>query len=202
MFDQSFSVSDIPKVFILAFLEIVLSADNAVVLGVIVSKLEKHLRKKAFFIGYLSAFFIRAIALLTLGLLIQYQWVQIIGAMYLLYLAIVFFLKKKKPFSQFGGGHGFWKTIVLIELFDIVFALDSILAGLAFISTRDTQLFYSKIWIVYVGGMIGLLAIRYTANLFSYFLEKFPKMERSAHLMIGLIALTLIYELVPHPTLS
>lgn len=199
MFDQSFAVSDLPKIFFLAFLEIILSADNAIVLGVLASRLPEKLKTKALYIGSFSAFFIRAFALLIFAYLIQYRFVQIIGSAYLFYLSIQYFFKKRKKRSHVEGKNSFWKMVILIELFDIVFAIDSILAGVAFISTNDPHLFHSKIWIVYVGGMIGLLGIRYAAHLFSSILNQFPKMELTAHLMIGWIAIKLVYELFPHP---
>lgn len=199
MFDQTFAASDIPKIFFLSFLEIVLSADNAIILGVLAASLPKPLRKKALYIGSVSAFFIRALALVIISLLIQYQWVQILGAAYLLYLSIRYLIKGKKENKENGSLQSFWKTVILIELFDIAFAIDSILAGVAFISSQDTKEFYSKIWIVYVGGMMGLLGIRYAAHFFSSLMERFPRLELHAHLMIGWIALRLIYELYPHP---
>lgn len=201
IFEQSFALSDIPKVFVLAFLEIALSADNAVVLGILTAKLPESLRGKALYIGSVSAFFIRALALLVLGFLIRYRWVQILGAIYLLYLAVRYFLKRKKEPYREGGSRIFWKTVILIELFDVLFAIDSILAGVAFISSNDAKIFNSKIWIVYVGGMIGLLGIRFAAHKFSDLIEKFPRLEMCAHLMIGWIALRLIYEIFPHPAI-
>lgn len=198
MFDQSFAVSDVPKIFFLAFLEMILSADNAIVLGILAARLPEKLRKKALYIGSVSAFFIRAFALLIFSFLLQYRLVQIIGAAYLFYLSIQYFFKTGKKKSVVEGKNSFWKIVILIELFDIIFAIDSILAGVAFISTNDPYQFYSKIWIVYVGGMIGLLGIRYAAHLFSSILKIFPKMELTAHLMIGWIAIKLVYELFPH----
>lgn len=199
MFDQSFAVSDLPKVFFLAFLEIILSADNAIVLGLLASRLPEKLRAKALYIGSISAFFIRALALLILGFLIQYRAVQILGAVYLFYLSLNYFFRKRKRGFAGKEQNNFWKIVILIELFDVVFAIDSILAGVAFISANDPHLFYSKIWIVYVGGMVGLLGIRYAAHLFSSIFKQFPNMESSAHLMIGWIGIKLIYELFPHP---
>lgn len=199
MFDQTFAVSDLPKIFFLGFLEIILSADNAIILGILAARLPEKLRKKALYIGSISAFFIRAFAVIILSFLIQYRWVQVIGAAYLLYLSIRYFFNRKKKTTQNNRNGNFWKTVILIELFDIAFAIDSILAGVAFISSNNTQKFYSKIWIVYVGGMIGLLGIRYAASLFSSLLERFPRLELNAHLMIGWIAMRLIYALFPHP---
>lgn len=200
MLDLSFSYSDIPKIFFLSFLEMILSADNAVVLGLIVAKLQENLRKKALYIGSISAFFIRALTLLLISFLIQYRWIQALGACYLIYLSIRYFYKRKQSRAPSLERMGFWKVVILVELFDIAFAIDSILAGVAFISTGDGHVDYSKIWIVYVGGMIGLLGIRYAAHLFSHLMERFPRLESQAHFMIGWIAIRLIYELFPHPT--
>ena len=200
MFDQTFAIADVPKVFVLAFLEIILSADNAIVLGLFSSRLPPKLRAKALYIGSISAFGIRAIALLFLSLIIQYRFVQILGSAYLLFLSGRYFWNQKKIVSPVQDhAQKLWKSIVLIEALDLIFAFDSILAGVAFIRSSDPQVFASKIWIVYVGGMIGLLGIRYAGYLFGSIISKFPNMERAAHLMIGWIGIKLVYELFPHP---
>ncbi len=198
MFDQTFALSDIPKVFFLAFLEIILSADNAIVLGVIAARLPEKLQAKALYIGSISAFVLRAIAILLIGFLIQYRFIQILGAAYLFYLSLRFLLDKEKKSSLSVGKSSFWSVVILIELFDLIFAVDSIFAGLGFISSEGSGHMASKLWIVYVGGMIGLLSIRYAAHLFTSLLKKFPKMELTAHLMIGWIGVKLVFELFPH----
>lgn len=188
---QTFALTDLPKIAILAFLELLLSADNAVVLGLISHSLPPPLRRKALFIGVISSFFFRAVALIGAAYLLHYHWVQLLGAAYLLYLSIAHFVKKRKkdgftPLST----PSFWKTVFLIEFFDLAFAIDSIIAGIAFIEPSSAPI-PDKLWIVYVGGMLGLLGIRYAASLFSQLLDRFPRLETSAYLLIGWIALQL-----------
>lgn len=198
MFGQTFDFSDIPRIGVLTFLEILLSADNAIVLGVLTAALPPHLRTKALYIGAISAFFFRALALLSISVLLQYQWIQILGALYLLYLSWRHFKGKKKKIPTLTGHH-FWKTVFLIEFFDLAFAFDSIFAGVAFIAVSPSEAtFHPKLWIVYVGGMLGLLGIRYAAHLFSLMIHRFPRLETSAHLMIGWIGLKLAYTSFPH----
>jgi YkoY family integral membrane protein len=197
--EQTFSLTDFPKIFFLSFLEIVLSIDNIVVITMLVAALPARLHKKAFFIGSLSALVFRGLAIVMMSLLIQYQWVQIVAALYLLYLCFRYFYFHKKSKSKAQPKSGFWKTVILVELFDLVFALDSILAGLAFITSDSSGIVYSKIWIVYFGGVIGILGIRYLSHLLSKILHQFPQMQSSAHLMIGWIGCKLIYTLLPHP---
>ena len=183
--DQSFAYSDIPRIFTLAFLEILLSADNAVVLGVLSSALPSPLRRKALFIGLISSFFLRALALLFIAHLLKYAWVELVGGAYLLYLSVRYFMKRGKS-VQVSQTHSFWRTVFLIEMLDLIFALDSIIAGLAFIDNSP-----SKLWIVYIGGMIGLIGMRYAADLFSRLIDRFPHLERSSYLMVGWIGIKL-----------
>jgi YkoY family integral membrane protein len=201
MFDQVFSLTDLPKLFFLAFLEIILSTDNAIVIGLLAARLPEKLRSKALYIGLVSAFFIRALTVILLSFFIKYRWVQILGAGYLLFLAGQYFVREKKPIPDDLQKRSLWKAIALIELFDVIFAFDSILAAVAFVSSNNPQEFHSKIWIVYVGGMIGLIGIRFAAHIFTKFISKFPNMERSAHLLIGWIGIKLIYELFHYPLL-
>jgi len=188
--DQTFAITDIPRVFSLAFLELLLSADNAIVLGVITHHLRPDLRRKALFIGIISAFFLRAAGLFGIAFILNYAWVQVIGAAYLIYLAVSHFVKKAKVKKDplIPAPHSFWKTVFLIEFFDLAFAIDSIVAGVAFIGAfPEGSLIHPKLWIVYVGGMIGLIGTRYAADLFSSLISRFPRLETSAFLMIGWI---------------
>lgn len=196
MWNQTFDPSDIPRLLTLAFLELALSADNAIVLGLLTHSLPISLRSKALLIGSLSAFVFRAVAVLTIGWMLHYFWVQIIGGVYLIYLFIHHFWKKRKNKTLFSPSHfSFWKTVLLIELFDLAFALDSILAALAFVTPANGLTTFSpKLWIVYVGGMMGLLGVRYAAHWFSDLIDQFPRLETSAFLLIGWIGLKLCYQ--------
>lgn len=200
MLDQSFALSDIPKIVILSFLEILLSADNAIVLGLLVSKLTEKARKKALYIGVVSALVLRAICLLAISVLIQYHWIQILGAVYLIYLSLRYFKTKRSKDASFPHATpNFWKTVLLIELFDLAFAMDSMIAGVAFINGSSSAVnVHPKLWIVYLGGIIGLLSVRYAAKLFAAWLHHFKRLETSAHLMIGWIGLKLGYSAIPH----
>ncbi|HSX38275.1 MAG TPA: hypothetical protein VLE95_05535 [Chlamydiales bacterium] len=192
MFEQTFSLSDIPSVGMLAFLEILLSADNAIVLGILSSRLPTPLRNKALFIGLISSWIFRLIAILGLSYLLTFLWIQLIGGLYLLYLPARHFMKKwsNNSFTP-APTPNFWKTVLMIEMFDLAFAIDSIVAGVAFISD-GAQIIYSKIWIVYLGGMIGVFAIRFAAKGFISLLHRYRRLESAAYLMIAWIGLKLI----------
>jgi YkoY family integral membrane protein len=193
MLGQTFSFSDIPRVAILAFLEILLSADNAIVLGLVSSRLPQRLRNRALYIGFLSAWVFRLAGILSVAFLLEYLWIQLAGGLYLLYLSVHHFIKNgnRDPLIPSPKAN-FWKTVLMIELFDLAFAIDSIIAGVAFIGPSENhQRFPPKLWIVYIGGMIGVFAIRYAAQFFSTLIHRFPRLETSAYGMIGWIGLKL-----------
>ena len=194
LFDQSFTFVDVPSIFTLTLLELLLSADNAVVLRVVTHALPKEQRKKALYIGVISAFFLRVGALLLIAILLKSKWVQILGGLYLFYLSIRYFYQRKKK-VEFKPQLSFWKAVVLIELLDLVFAIDSIIAGVAFIN-EDLP----KLWIVYFGGMLGLLGMRYAANIFSRLMDRLPRLEMTAYMIVGWIGVKLSLIHISEPT--
>lgn len=190
MFSQTFDLSDIPRIFTLGFLELLLSADNAIVLGLVTHSLPPLLRRKALYIGVASAFVLRAAGLLSISYLIRYFWVELLAAAYLVYLSVHHFAKKRKSSLQSPGVSSFWKAVLLVEFFDLAFAIDSIVAGVAFIGPSSAPI-HPKLWIVYLGGMLGLLGTRVAAELFSNLIHRFPALGTSAYLLVGWIGFEL-----------
>ncbi len=171
----------------IAALEGLLSADNALVLAVLVRGLPKEQHKKALLYGIGGAFFFRFLAVLSAATLIRYWYLQLLGALYLAYLALKHFAWHASDGRKVRPAQGFWRTVLLVELTDIAFAIDSILAAVAL--TRN-------IWVVYTGGILGLIFMRFAASWFIKLLERFPLLEHSAYLVIGWIALKLGLEAV------
>src|SRR5436305_1057297 len=80
----------------LVILEGLLSADNALVLAVMVKHLPPEKRKKALFYGLLGAYVFRFIAIGLGVFLIKLWWVKVLGAAYLAWLSIKYFIDKRK----------------------------------------------------------------------------------------------------------
>ncbi|MGB7160008.1 MAG: hypothetical protein WBD40_18220 [Tepidisphaeraceae bacterium] len=87
----------------------------------------------------------------------------------------------------------FWPTVIVIELTDIAFAIDSILAALAFIPP-STATPNPKLWVVITGGMLGVVLMRFAAVMFIKLLERFPRFEMSAYLLVIVIGLKLCLD--------
>lgn len=85
------------------------------------------------------------------------------------------------------AGAAFWPTVLVIELTDIAFAVDSILAAMALAGSH-----VEKLWVVITGGIIGVVLMRFAAAIFIRLLEKFPRFESSAYLLVVVIGLKLL----------
>jgi YkoY family integral membrane protein len=93
---------------------------------------------------------------------------------------------------------GFWSTVMVIELTDIAFAVDSILAAIALVGSppvdHPAHLAHPKLWVVITGGMLGVILMRFAAVVFIKLLERFPRFETSAYLLVIVIGLKLVVD--------
>jgi YkoY family integral membrane protein len=85
----------------------------------------------------------------------------------------------------------FWPSVFVIELTDIAFAVDSILAAIALVGAppagHPTDAFHPKLWVVILGGMLGVVLMRFAAVIFIKLLDRFPRFEISAYLLVIVI---------------
>lgn len=202
---------------LLVVLEGLLSADNALVLAVMVKHLPEKEQKKALFYGLIGAFVLRFAALFLISFLANVWQAQALGAIYLIYLALknIFFAHDENdthaecPASGSVSKKDFWLTVAKVELADIAFAVDSILAavalaitlpatGLGHIGGMDTGQFI----VVFCGGFIGLLLMRFAAMIFVELLKKRPALEKAAFLIVGWVGIKLGLTALAHESLA
>ncbi|MFZ4508973.1 MAG: TerC family protein [Fimbriimonas sp.] len=185
-FGQSFQYSDLGTVAFLILLEGLLSADNALVLAIMVKHLPKMEQQRALLYGLGGAFVFRFLAILFAAQIISFWWLQAIGALYLLWLPIKHFVKHAAPANAKAVGGGFWATVIAVELTDISFAIDSVLAGVSVIGGDK-----SRIWVVFFGAIIGIILLRFAAGFFVKLLEKFPALDHVAYGLVGWVGVKL-----------
>jgi YkoY family integral membrane protein len=173
----------------LAFLEGILSIDNAIVLAMMAKPLPPAQQKKALTYGLVGAVFFRLAVLAIATKIIHWPWAKILGGGYLLFIGLRHFISgdhhEDAAARKLKGPPNFWRTVVMIELMDIAFAVDSILAAVALTD---------KLWIVFTGGMLGVIMMRYAATVFIKVLAKFPRFERTAYELIILIGMKLLID--------
>ncbi|MCX7798998.1 MAG: TerC family protein [Fimbriimonadales bacterium] len=191
MFGQTFQPSDLLSIGFLVLLEGLLSADNALVLAILVKHLPKSQQRKALLYGLAGAFVFRLLAILFAAVVLRQWWLQAVGALYLLYLPYRHFRGVAHSYSLPQRKAGFWPTVVSVELTDIAFALDSVLAGIGFIARPGRGVDESKIWVVYLGAVLGIVLLRFAAGLFVQLLERYPKLDHVAYAIVGWIGVKL-----------
>ncbi|MCP9805069.1 DUF475 domain-containing protein [Cyanobium sp. T1B-Tous] len=189
---------------LLVALEAVLSADNAIALAAIARGLEDPARQRqALNLGLALALVFR------LGLIVAAQWVlnfwplQLAAAGYLLWLCgrhlvLVWSGGDADPAAAAGaagagsGEHGslhhagLGSIVVTLALTDLAFSLDSVAAAVA-VSDR--------LLLVMAGGVIGVIALRLTAELFIRWLEVYQHLETAGYLAVGLVGIRLLLRL-------
>ncbi|MBC8065919.1 MAG: TerC family protein [Chlorobia bacterium] len=188
MFGQTFQLSDLAGVGALVVLEALLSADNALVLAIMVRHLPKDQQRKALMYGLVGAFVFRLLAILFAAVVLKQWWLQGVGALYLLWVPLKHFYKHSQEKKVKPVGAGFWQTVIAVELTDIAFAVDSILAGVTFIDNKQ-----DKIWVVYFGAIIGIVLLRFAASMFIRLLEKYPALDHVAYVLVGWVGVKLLF---------
>ncbi|MGB3261626.1 TerC family protein [Paenisporosarcina sp.] len=199
---------------ILIGLEGLLSADNALVLAVIAKHLPEDQKKKAINYGIIMAFFFRFAALFAISFIANVWQVQAIGAAYLLYLGLKHVIQAKfgkenenirEEVEEESAGKGFWPTVGKIGLADLAFAIDSILAAVAIaLGLPDSPLDDfggmdgGKFIVVVLGGIAGLILIKYAATWFVQLLDQRPALETTAYAIVAWVGVKLAVITLAH----
>jgi predicted tellurium resistance membrane protein TerC len=254
MFHQTFELHDLLVICLLVVLEGMLSMDNALVLGLLAKRLPEAFRAKALTYGLVGALVFRVLAIGVASALLRWRMVELLGGLYLLYVAIkhLFGRRERQPlvkgpalnregqpilcdeitglplteeqlgeemaeqthgqirnreqdYSEIQSTHelGFWMAVASIEFTDVVFAIDSILAAIALVGPAPRNLprhqLHPKLWVVILGGMGGVVLMRFAAMIFVRLLEHFPRFEISAYLMVLIIGAKMTLEYFVNP---
>jgi YkoY family integral membrane protein len=185
---QAFGGADVLAIGTLAILEGILSVDNSLVLAILVRALPKKQQKKALMYGILGAFFFRFLALVFAAHLMRFLAFKIIGGGYLVYLAMkhmFFFNKEDAHQASPRVAASFWKTVVIVELTDIAFSIDSITTAVAM---------SNKLIVIWLAGIMGIIFLRFAAGVFIRLLEKLPRLEDLAYQLIFFVGTKLLLE--------
>jgi tellurite resistance protein TerC len=194
----------------LIFLECVLSIDNAAVMGAMVAHLpndrttpwprwlrpllgwsDRYLggqRDAALKVGLFGAYAGRVLMLAVAGIIMQSLWMQVAGALYLLYLASDHFARLHIASRQPDDAPqalrgGFWSVVLALNLADMAFSLDNVVAAVAL---------SDQFWLVALGVGIGIVVIRFAASIFSRLMAWEPALEHAAYLLLLAIGAELI----------
>jgi YkoY family integral membrane protein len=187
-----FASSDLVTIALLVALEGLLSADNALVMAVMVLGLPTSQHQKALRYGLIGGFVFRVIATLLAAYLIRVGWIRLVGGLYLLYLTYSHFWggesenRGQPPAARpWLGLSAFWATVVRVELVNLAFSIDSILVAVAM---------SPKLWVVITGGILGIVAMRLVAGQLITLIETYPAIVDGAFVIIAWVGIKLGLE--------
>jgi YkoY family integral membrane protein len=186
-------VTDFITIGALIGLEGLLSADNALVMAIMVLGLPRHRHHKALRYGLIGGFVFRVIATLLAVYLIRVTWVKLAGGLYLLYLTYSHFWGQQEGENRRAapkakawlGLSPFWATVVRVELVNLAFSIDSILVAVAM---------SPKMWVVMVGGLLGIVALRLVVGQLITLVERYPALVDGAFVIIAWIGVKLCLD--------
>ena len=186
-------LSDLFTVGLLVVLEGLLSADNALVVAVMILGLPRRQQKMALRYGLVGAFAFRIAATLLAVYLIRLSFVKLLGGLYLVYLTYQHFFRsgdaeersRPRPAKPWLGLSALWGTVVKVELVNIAFSVDSILVAVAI---------SSKTWVVLTGGLLGIVAMRVVIAQLLTIVRRYPTLVDGAFIIIAIVGLKLLIE--------
>jgi YkoY family integral membrane protein len=184
---------DLFTIGLLVVLEGLLSADNALVMAIMVLGLPRREHKAALRYGLIGGFAFRIVATLLAVYLISIAWVKLVGGMYLLYLTHSHFFgqpeggdrRRPPPAKPMLGLSPFWATVVRVEVINLAFSIDSILVAVAM---------SPKKWVVITGGILGIVAMRLVVGQLLRLVQRYPALVDGAFVIIAWVGTKLCIE--------
>ena len=188
----------------LIFLEGILSIDNAAVLGAMVSVLPTNQpvpfpgplrflqrstnrllgmqQSAALKVGLLGAYAGRGLMLLLATWVIENPILRVLGAAYLLKLGFEHLSRcdnedasDESEARQRAAGAAFWLVVLNVELADLAFSLDNVVAAVAL---------SDKLWVVMLGVALGIVTMRFAAGIFTWMIKREPILATAAYIVV------------------
>ena len=177
---------------ILISLEILLSADNAVALASLTKSLKNSTdRTNALNIGITISLILRILLIVLSSFLLKFLFIRILAGFYLIYLFFSNVILKSKntdtsltdDLAFTNKKFDFIKVVALLSVTDLAFSIDSITTAVAI---SDQYI------LIVIGALIGVIALRFTSEIFLRLLEYFIRLEMAGYIAILIIGIKLI----------
>lgn len=154
-------------------------------------------RLAALKVGLLGAYVGRGTMLFIASWVVKNPWLLLVGGLYLIKLAVDHLgdLPGSAPQEQAAVeaagetmrkvGRSFWSVVVAVELADLAFSLDNVVAAVAL--SRE-------FWVILTGVALGIITMRFAAGIFVRLIARFPELEAAAYLLVLNIGVMLLLE--------
>ena len=175
---------DIEQVIIfiqIVFIDIVMAADNAIIIGLVAANFAPANRKKIIMYGVLGAFIFRVIFAASVTYLFQFTFIKLVGGALLLWIVKdlwqdLFSTKKIKSPTKKSKEPSFMKGMYQVMLTDITLSFDNVIG----VAGAAQQHYYLLIF----GLLLSVVLIGTAASYFANVIKN--------HLWIGYVGLAVI----------
>lgn len=144
-------------------------------------------------VGLLGAYLGRGLMLAMAAWVIANPLLKVLGAAYLIKLAFENLAKNVEAAEEEAedgaegfsrqAGVSFWMVVLNLELADLAFSLDNVVAAVAL---------SDQLWVVMVGVALGIITMRFAATVFTWMIKREPILEQAAYIIVFNIGLELL----------
>lgn len=172
-------------VFAIVVIDLVLSGDNAVVIGMAARRLSPENRRKAIIWGGAGAVGLRIFFTAIAALLLDVPYLQAAGGLLLLYIAYKL-LKPHVEHAHVGAAGSLREAIKTIVMADVVMSLDNILAvgGAA----------HGNLWLLLFGLVLSIPILLFGSDLVAKMLGRYPMLVYVGAIVLVWTAVHMILE--------
>jgi len=172
-------------------IDLVLAADNAIIIGMLASKFDANIRKKIFFWGIAAAVVLRIIFTLLTAYLLQISGLKLVGGLVLLWVVYKLYKdviqkEEKKEVNINPKNKSLISAIGTIALADVSLSLDNVL-GVAGAAKHHYDL-------LIFGLVLSIILMATMANAVSKLINKYAWIAWLGLIAILYVAIDLIYS--------
>lgn len=187
-----FTVAGLMALLNVILIDIVLSGDNAIVIGMATKDLKGKERKRAIVIGIVLATVLRIIFASTVVYLLKIVGIKFAGGLLLLYVVWKFYreLRRGGEAGEEAGGTGkheartLKSAVWLILMADVSMSLDNVLA----VSGASRE----NILVLGIGLVFSIILMAIASNYIASKLEKYPQVQWAGLLVILFVAIEMM----------
>ena len=185
--------SELIILFQIILIDLVLAADNAIIIGMVASSFPSKIRKKVLFLGVAGAVVARVIFTLLVAYLLKIPFIKLLGGLILLWVCYRLYQdtiqnkrKEEKESKVSKKEKTFFGAVMTILIADLSLSLDNVI-GVAGAAKDHTGL-------LIFGLILSIILMATMANLVSKWIKRYPSLAWLGLFAILYVAIDLIYS--------
>ena len=182
---MEFSASGLLALGQVVWINILLSGDNAIAIGMACRELPPRYRRMGILYGTAAAIVMRIAFALVVSWLMQLAWLKAVGGVLLLWIAISL-ARGGDETHEVRASTQLWRAVVTVMVADATMSLDNVL-GIAAIARNNVPLFVT-------GLVLSMPLVMVGATAFTRVLDRFPVIVWAGAALLGWVAGGLIAD--------